>query len=168
MTKPEQSLAHLPLFHRSKQPPPLAERCLVCGTDLGASRLSIVLTAGALWKVNSSTAVPDDRMLGFLSLSYHRVLSLKGENNDVFVGLTVVEDAIGGQFDLGFCSILCVRLFFGQLLDRFEQAIDKQERNALRSQEEFKKHSCLRTSAVRKVKKLGRRRKAVVAGGKSA
>jgi hypothetical protein len=121
-----------PLYDKRRQPPVLAEACAICGADFTKIPLTVVLTAGALLRLSETCALPDERMEGFLRISHHEVFPdvVRGER-DRYGRIPVVEDANSGQFDLGFCSVACLREFFATLCDRVEAGIEqcREERN---------------------------------------
>jgi hypothetical protein len=86
-----------------------------------------VLEGGALLmnrKTNSGG--PDDKMEGFLCLSWHGAHD-GGIGKDRAIGafIEIVNDVRGGQFDLYFCSIKCLRSFLNFCLDELESKIEK-------------------------------------------
>jgi hypothetical protein len=109
-----------PLYDKRRQASMFSTKCETCGADVTRTPIHIDLSAGALLGSKTS-AGPDERMWGFLSLSYHEVVG-KG---DVYFRMPIVDDAPDGQFDLGFCSVLCLRQFFGRVLDKFEDHVER-------------------------------------------
>ena len=62
---------------------------------------------------------PDERMDGFLHLTWHGAHDGgRGVNRDVYVVSPIVEDERGGQFEFYFCSIRCLRRFLNDAIDR--------------------------------------------------
>lgn len=111
-----------PLYSRQKQPPEIAEKCLVCGRDLSRCDVNITLNAGALPTQSGDYAMMTEGMKAFWDISWHKIISRPNHgNNDISDALVIVEDIQFSQFDLGFCSISCLREFFAQMLDRFEE-----------------------------------------------
>ena len=63
--------------------------------------------------------LPDERMDGFLSLTWHGAHDGgRGANPDVYVVSSIVDDERGGQFEFYFCSINCLRRFLNDAVDR--------------------------------------------------
>ena len=82
-----------------------------------------VLSGGAcLLDPDSGDGGPDDRMQGFLDLTWHGAHgSGRGEHRDRYSTLPLVCDAAGGQYELYFCSSGCLRQFLNDCVDEFER-----------------------------------------------
>lgn len=55
-------------------------------------------------------------MEGFLSVQYHS----REDSENCGFNIDIVDQSKGGQFDIYFCSINCMKLFFNNLIDEFE------------------------------------------------
>jgi hypothetical protein len=84
--------------------------CIVCQTDF--QKGLVYLSAGA---VAEATLVESDLLEGFFHIGFH---SNPNELNSQDVD--VVNNLIGGQFDLNFCSTSCLRKFLMGLVDELE------------------------------------------------
>jgi hypothetical protein len=132
-----------PLYDKTKSAPLLAEVCEVCGARLDRTSVVIVLSTGAVVDdINCDNTNDiddkqirflDDRMLGHFSVDYHEIFAdlVRGQS-DLFTGVNIVEDAKGGQFDLGFCSVPCLRAFFDEILRQVEARVGESKANRAR------------------------------------
>jgi len=93
-----------------------------------------VLSAGALLKTGpGDTARPDQRMLGFLDLTWHGAHNGgSGKNADLFVTLPIARDVFGGQSEIYFCSTSCLHRFFGRLVQELQRRVDASARRSPR------------------------------------
>jgi hypothetical protein len=111
---------HWPLLHNSDPPslPDKGKGCIVCGKPL--TRGFAYISGGATYDLHK-WAGRDISMGAFLNIGFHGKLSDMSDSGDV----KVVDDLDGGQFDLLFCSIACLRRFFGMIVDAVEKDIGK-------------------------------------------
>jgi hypothetical protein len=96
---------------------PADGRCPVCGGDF--SRGIAYLSAGALLlSADGQDSVESDRLQAFLHLGFH------GRDSDIrdSADVSVVADLHGGQFDLQWCSVGCMREWLLGLLREVEVA----------------------------------------------
>jgi len=92
-------------------------RCPVCGGEF--SQGVAYLMAGALFlSADRQDSVQSDRLLAFLNIGFHGRDSDMRDSSDV----NVVADLHGGQFDLNWCSVKCMREWFLALLQEVELA----------------------------------------------
>jgi hypothetical protein len=92
--------------------------CLHCGGPIKGG--VAYLSAGALWLDDElENSIHDDRHLAFMHVGYH------GSRADVLdsADIEVKEDVPGGQFDLSFCSLNCLKLWFVQMVDSLESQV---------------------------------------------
>ncbi len=63
-------------------------------------------------------SIDSDRCRGFLEIGFD------GSDPDLrdSAGVTIVSELSGGQFDLNWCSVYCLRVWLLGLLDRVESA----------------------------------------------
>ena len=47
----------------------------------------------------------------------------QGNDGDIFCGVDIIHDAIGGQADLYFCSTKCLRKFLNACVDELERKV---------------------------------------------
>ena len=84
-----------------------------------------VLSGGALlMNREKDTGLPDDNLDGFLSLSWHGAHDEgEGEDSDIDANVDVARGVRGGQFEMYFCSISCLRSYSNHCLDQLEKEI---------------------------------------------
>lgn len=98
---------------------PAGGRCPVCGGPFASG--VAYLSAGALPLTADGQDGPSPGDLrAFLHLGFHGRAPDMRDSSDV----TVVEDLHGGQFDLQWCSVECLRQWLLGLLRRIEAAAD--------------------------------------------
>jgi hypothetical protein len=126
--------------------------CPQCGGPLG--RGTAIISAGALrvvggrpgrpWIEETGRAemfAPHDA-IGFLRLAWHVEMAPE---------VTIVDAAPGGQFDLYFCSIACLRAFLTARVDELEKlAKKKEERRAAPRKRRTTKRAKSREKAKRR------------------
>ncbi len=108
-----------PLLSGSEQSVyPSGKSCPVCG---GAFIRGVAyLSAGALLlSEDGQDGIHTDRNRAFLSLGFH------GRESDVrdSADVRVVDDLAGGQFDLNWCSVGCMRQWLLGVLDLVEREV---------------------------------------------
>lgn len=91
--------------------------CLHCNGPIkkGVAQLS----SGALALdelLQNSGAIEDHRHIAFMYVHYH---GIRPDMSDCAC-VDVVADVPGGQFDLSFCSLTCMRAWFNAIVDRLE------------------------------------------------
>lgn len=75
------------------------------------------LSAGALLlSADGQDSIHTDRLQAFLNVGFHGVDREMRDSSDI----EVVADLHGGQFDLQWCSIACMRQWLNALLDQGE------------------------------------------------
>jgi hypothetical protein len=78
------------------------------------------LSAGALLlSADGQDSIHTDRLQAFLNVGFHGVDSEMRDSSDI----EVIADLHGGQFDLQWCSIACMRQWLNALLDQVERGI---------------------------------------------
>ncbi len=99
-------------------------RCPQCGQIPSSGELPMVMNGGALQKdgPDSYSMTPPD-IHAFWDLSWHSHLE-----NDAHAFLEVACLTQGGQFEFCFCSPACLRAFFNELVDDFEQELANSRR----------------------------------------
>jgi hypothetical protein len=119
------------------------QHCPVCKKDFKKATAAAYLEGGALYlskdKKNSVLTKPD-RHQAFLYFYAHECYpepKLCADGPDEGVVIDVVKDVYGGQFDLCWCSLACMRKWFIRLFDEMESQLqskmDKLRRKALKS-----------------------------------
>ena len=61
-----------------------------------------------------------------------------GNDRELFAIMDLVDDAVGGQFSLYFCSTACLRAFFNSLVDELEKRIQQDKKREERLEREEK------------------------------
>ena len=119
-----------PMLRGNRKKFPAENKCAWCCRDNVCEPNSMaVLTAGAVF-VNRKTANggPDSRLDGFLDICWHGAHieeGGKGEYPNIFKNISLARDVIGGQFDIYFCSTICLRAFLNNAIDQLENEIEK-------------------------------------------
>lgn len=91
--------------------------CPVCGAKF--TRGFAYLNGGALlMSADGRDSTDSARCRGFLEIGFH------GRDPDMrdSAGVTIVSELRGGQFDLSWCSVGCLRVWLLGLLDQVESA----------------------------------------------
>ena|SRR5579863_7371192 len=97
--------------------------CPICRKEIRGSEQVAYLSAGACW--DSAALRLDEHLVGgFLNVGVHGSRSDMLDSADV----PVVEDVQGGQFDLQFCSLVCLRKWLNGLVDRLESGLESNRR----------------------------------------
>ena len=107
--------------------------CPICGKNKVFEPHSMaVLSAGAiLMDRKEKVGGPSDEMDGFLNLTWHGAHDGgTGRDQQMWCGVDIARDVLGGQTELYFCSTACLRQFLGDCVDALELKI-KRERKAL-------------------------------------
>jgi hypothetical protein len=95
---------------------PRDRRCPVCGKEMRQG--FAYLSAGALLlSKDGQDSIDTDRLRGFLSVGFHGTDTEMRDSSDV----SVVDDLFGGQFDLHWCSVKCLRAWLLELLQEVER-----------------------------------------------
>lgn len=96
---------------------PVDKICPICGTDRTTLNSEFYVLNGGVLKKNGKDAYTMDKdLIGFLSLYFH-----PGENSSKnWHRVDIVDGATNGQFDIHFCSIQCLRIFFDNIISKIE------------------------------------------------
>jgi hypothetical protein len=103
-------------------------KCIWCKCkNVSEPNSMAILSAGALF-VNRKTGDggPDPRLDGFLCLTWHGAHTNEGGQghySDKYKVIHIAKDVLGGQFNLNFCSIKCLREFINNAVDKLEKSI---------------------------------------------
>jgi hypothetical protein len=92
-----------------------------CQKPMSTFKESIILNGGFLEKVGEDSFSANSELLPFLTLGYHinNETAHFGLSND----LIQEENHTLGQFELNFCSIVCLRKWFEEKVMKLEQDI---------------------------------------------
>jgi len=107
---------------------PSLNRCAWCKKkSIYKPDSSAVLSGGAML-INRRTGDggPDDRLDGFLSLSWYGADTYNGGQGvdpDIYKRIDIARDITGGQYDINFCSTKCLRAFLNHAVDALEDKI---------------------------------------------
>ena len=84
-----------------------------------------ILAGGALlMNRKEKFGAPDDKMDGFLHLSWHGAHDGgQGKDREIGTAVHIAYDVRGGQFDLYFCSTKCLRSYLNFCVDELEKKI---------------------------------------------
>ena len=75
------------------------------------------ISAGALLLDESfENSLHDRHLLTFMNVGWHGRRADMSDSSDV----EVVNDIPGGQFDLSFCSLNCLRIWFSEIVDKLD------------------------------------------------
>ncbi len=104
-----------PVVEGDQEPLP---QCVVCKKSCGEPGNFLVISVGAILHTDSTmqNGGPDDLMSGYFHLVKHGA-----EPDGPSVKLGIVEDAVGGQADILFCSGPCLSEFFSSAVDELER-----------------------------------------------
>lgn len=104
---------------------PTEPHCPVCGSDFTDG--TAYLMAGALLlSKDGQDSLHVDRLKAFMHVGFHGKDSATCASGDV----TVVGNVSGGQFDLQWCSISCMRKWLTELLDDVEATIGRKDESS--------------------------------------
>lgn len=97
----------------------------VCRHCAGPIRGGLAYVEGGALLLDKSEAnsIHDNRHIAFLNVGFHGVISDMSDSADI----EVVKNLPGGQFDLCFCSLACLRSWFIELLDQLETGLAGQQ-----------------------------------------
>lgn len=104
---------------------PTEDGCPVCGQPFSHGFAYLMGGANLLSK-DQQNSLTHDRLEGFLHLGFH------GRDADASgsADILVVDDVVGGQFDLHWCSVRCMRAWLTKLLDTLEADISHEQGDA--------------------------------------
>ena len=114
---------HLPVLSGSSSafyPPD--RRCPVCG-DAFAEGIAYLSGGALLLSKDRQNSVHNDRLEAFLNVGFHGKDPGTRDSGDMMV----VDRVSGGQFDLQWCSVRCMRAWLMQLLDELEASIRRDD-----------------------------------------
>ena len=94
--------------------------CPVCNSSLKNGKGIAYISAGALlMDKQRMNSIDSDRLEAFFSIGFH---GSKMDMSDS-ANMLIVDDLVGGQFDLQFYSIRCLRNWLKGLLDQLESQL---------------------------------------------
>jgi hypothetical protein len=109
-----------PLIQGNKMMYPKKGGCPVCGKKMHGN--FVVLHAGAMLmdrKKNSGTM--SDDLDGFMRLYWHG----KFEGTEIYTGIDLSDNVVGGQCEFYFCTPACLKIFFNDCIDSLVQKMKK-------------------------------------------
>lgn len=123
----------LPLVRGDKNSFPRKAVCPQCKKRKVFEPHSMAILGGGalLLDRNRENSIHTDSLEGFLYLAWHGAHDAGvGEDRDIGVRVELAKDVRGGQFDLYFCSTVCVRAFFNSWVDALEKAVVREKKRA--------------------------------------
>ena len=104
---------------RPKKVWPASDTCPVCCRAFAEVGAVVYLMGGAVIDSNTTEdlGLHDQDIKGFLHIGYH------GNPDVISADVKVVRDSSGGQFDLNFCSLECLRHWFLEVVQYLESEI---------------------------------------------
>jgi hypothetical protein len=94
--------------------------CPICGKSLEKEGI-VYLSAGAVSEIPVDKDMPDPVLKAFFDVGYHGIAV---DCSDC-VNVCIVEDLEGGQFNVSFCSIQCLKKFFLSIVDALQRKLDQ-------------------------------------------
>jgi hypothetical protein len=93
----------------------------VCRHCAGRIRGGLVYVEGGALLLDESelNSIHSNRHRAFLNVGFHGVNPGMSDSADI----EIVNDLPGGQFNLSFCSLACLRSWFIGLVDQLEDAV---------------------------------------------
>lgn len=104
---------------------PADGRCPSCDSDF-SDGVAYLSGGGLLLSKDGQNSLHLDRLKGFLHVGFHGKSQEARDCGD----LMLVDHVSGGQFDLSWCSIRCMRASLMQLLDQLEASIGRDDKGA--------------------------------------
>jgi hypothetical protein len=65
-------------------------------------------------------------MLGFLNLTWEKLVDPSGDNDFYLATLPIAFDVQGGQFSIRVCSLDCLRSLFSSWVDALEREVNEE------------------------------------------
>ena len=96
-----------------------AKNAGVCQNCAGRIRGGVAYVSGGalLLDTKSLNSIHDSRHRAFMNVGFHGAASDMSDSADI----EVVNDLPGGQFDLSFCSLPCLRSWFIGIVNQLEE-----------------------------------------------
>ena len=102
--------------------------CPICRQNkvLEPHSMAILMAGALLMDRTEDCGGPSDDMDGFLSLHWHGAHDGgKGEDPEIGCEVDIIQDCVGGQAELYFCSTKCLRQFLNWCVDELEGKIEE-------------------------------------------
>jgi hypothetical protein len=99
--------------------------CVNCRLDLYAQPVSgIAYIAGGAYYAGNNDAIEKElyHCLGFLNVGFH------GNPDIISTDICIVDDVSGGQYDISFCSLECMKQWFNCIIDRITLEINQRKK----------------------------------------
>lgn len=107
-----------PLLSGSDKPfAPPDGRCPACGGTFGKGGVAYLSGGALLLSKDGRNSIDSARLRAFLHFGFHGVDPEMHDSGDV----QIVANLQGGQFDLQWCSIACMRAWLLSVLDEVER-----------------------------------------------
>ena len=119
-----------PILQGEKAKYPDTNKCAWCKGHKAVEPHSMAILAGGAILMNRKTGDggPNDRLDGFLGLTWHGAHSSDGGigvHPNIYATLEIAKDIKGGQFDIAFCSTRCLRAFLNYAVDKLEEKMKR-------------------------------------------
>ncbi|HEV8068447.1 MAG TPA: hypothetical protein VGP76_11975 [Planctomycetaceae bacterium] len=119
----------------------------------------VILEGGALLldrkRENSRVS---NALSGYLALIWHGAHDHSiGDDRHLFTTMNLVDDAIGGQFSLAFCSTACLRAFLNSLVNELEKRIERDRKQLERVEKDQQRTGKLPKRVQRELDDLAKR-----------
>lgn len=92
--------------------------CPNCGRDFSGG-IAYIMGGASLLSKDHQDGHESERLQGFLNIGFHGIDPGMQDSTDAML----VDNVIGGQFDLNWCSIACMRSWLNRLLDQLERRL---------------------------------------------
>ncbi len=150
----------LPLVMGKNTDYPRTARCPQCKKRKVFEPHSMVILGGGalLLDRKRENSRESNALSGFLELIWHGAHDHGiGDDRDLFTTLTLVDDAIGGQFSLAFCSTACLRAFLNSLVNELEKRIERDRKQLERVEKDQQRTGKLPKRVQRELDDLAKR-----------
>jgi len=104
---------------------PAENGCPACGQPFSHG-FAYMMGGAILLSKDRQNSLAHDRLEGFLHIGFHGSDADASGSADILV----VDDVVGGQFDLQWCSVRCMRAWLTKLLDTLEADISREQSDA--------------------------------------
>ena len=110
-------------FPIQKNDDPDSNSCVYCGLDIANG---VAYVSGGAYYAGENGVIGDAIKekkgryhLGFLNIGFH------GNPDSLSADVCVVDDVYGGQYDISFCSLDCMKQWFNCIFNKIESELDQ-------------------------------------------
>ena len=106
---------------------PQTSACPICGKkNIFEPNSFVVINGGALKIMGKDFLSMDDDLSGFLHVTIHGAHDRgSGKYKEVFHSVDIVSHSQNGQFDLHFCSLDCLQMFFNKIVESLASKLNQ-------------------------------------------